>query len=302
MIDTRIMPPRLALKRGRRSRMQQRQVRPLIQGLEERIVPSYFPSTANGIHIFEDQLPNGMSSAMTQFVATHTDGTQKELLSQTNQFRAINPNFTVLHYQLGTGNSPYDYIINDQWSSDFSYVNKQESWFAHQSYSGEPQSPADLAQRPGGQQHRLGPGGHRQPRLATVHAQPGLPEHGGHRLERMVRRQLHIRHWRGRVRQSHSHALSGHQRRQSRVLARRRHLDRPTGQLGPDHRDRVRQLQRDERYELRVHPEPRRARHFLGAQLVRQHQRRPLHRRRVPGGLRRIHRHLQLDAVDEPRV
>jgi Hypothetical glycosyl hydrolase family 15 len=126
--------------------MQPQRVRQLqIEGLEERVVPSFFPSTTNGIHIFEDQLPTGMSSAMTQFVATHTDGTQKELLSQTNQFRAINPNFTVLHYQLGTGNSAYDYIINDQWSSDFSYVNQQESWFAHQSYSGEPQSAADLA-------------------------------------------------------------------------------------------------------------------------------------------------------------
>ncbi len=49
-----------------------------------------------------------------------------------------------MHYQLGTGNSPYDYIINDQWASDWSYVNQQESWFAHQSYSGEPQSAADL--------------------------------------------------------------------------------------------------------------------------------------------------------------
>ena len=78
-------------------------------------------------------------------MATHTDGTQKELLSQTDQFRAINPNFTVLHYQLGTGNSAYDYIINDQWSSDFNYVNQQESWFAHQTYSGEPQSASDLA-------------------------------------------------------------------------------------------------------------------------------------------------------------
>jgi len=117
----------------------------LIEELEGRVVPSFFPPTTNGIHIIEDQLPNSLSSAMTQFVATHIDGTQKELLSQTNQFRAINPNFTVLHYQLGTGNSPYDYIINNQWSSDWSYVNQQESWFAHQSYSGEPQSAADLA-------------------------------------------------------------------------------------------------------------------------------------------------------------
>jgi hypothetical protein len=112
--------------------------------LEPRIVLSYFPSTANGIHVFEDQLPTGLSSAMVQFVATHIDGTQKELLDQTRGFRAINPNFTVIHYQLGTGNSPYNLIINDQWTSDWSYINQHESWFAHQSYSGEPQSAADL--------------------------------------------------------------------------------------------------------------------------------------------------------------
>jgi hypothetical protein len=113
--------------------------------LEQRIVRSYFPSTTDGIHVFEDQLPTGLSTAMLQFVATHMDGTQKELLNQTQQFRAINPNFTVVHYQLGTGNSPFDYIINDQWSSDWGHVNQQESWFAHQSYSGEPQAAADLA-------------------------------------------------------------------------------------------------------------------------------------------------------------
>jgi hypothetical protein len=120
-------------------------VRPQVEGLEDRDVPSYFPSTTSGIHIFEDQLPGGLSGTMLQFLATHTDGTQKELLAQTNQLRAINPNFTVLHYLLGTGNSAYDYIINNQWASDFNYVNQQENWFAHQSYSGEPQSAADLA-------------------------------------------------------------------------------------------------------------------------------------------------------------
>jgi hypothetical protein len=112
--------------------------------LEERIVPSYFPATTSGIHVFEDQLPN-LSSALVQFLATHTDGTQKQTATQIAQLRAVNPNFTVLHYQLGSGNSPYDYIINNNWSSDWSYVNPQESWFAHQSDSGEPQTAADLS-------------------------------------------------------------------------------------------------------------------------------------------------------------
>ena len=38
------------------------------------------------------------------------------------------------------------------------------------------------------------------------------------------------------------------------------------------------------------------------ARLVRQRQRCPLHRRRLPGELRRGHRHLRLDAVDGPRA
>jgi hypothetical protein len=116
-----------------------------VEVLEERTVLSYFPTTTTGIHVFEDQLPGGLSNAMVQFLATHTDGTQKQTSSQIDQFRAINPDYTLLHYQLGTGNSPFDYIINGQWSSDWSTVNGQESWFAHQSYSGEPQSAADLS-------------------------------------------------------------------------------------------------------------------------------------------------------------
>jgi hypothetical protein len=115
-----------------------------VELLENRIVPSYFPSTTTGIHVFEDQLPGGLSSAMAQFLATHTDGTQKQTSSEIGQLRAINSSYTLLHYQLGTGNSPYDYILNDQWASDWSYVNQQESWFAHQSYTGEPQSTSDL--------------------------------------------------------------------------------------------------------------------------------------------------------------
>src|SRR5262245_25756333 len=133
-----------ARRNGPQAKTQPHRGRLRIEELEGRVVPSYFPATTNGIHIIEDQLPGGLSSAMVRFVATHTDGTQKETLGITNQFRAINPDFTVLHYQLGTGNSAYDYIINNQWSSDFGYVNQQESWFAHQSYSGEPQSAADL--------------------------------------------------------------------------------------------------------------------------------------------------------------
>jgi hypothetical protein len=145
MTGTLFAAPRFARGNGSRMNTRRQPVRLRVEGLEGRVVPSYFPATTNGIHVLEDQLPGGLSAAMVRFVATHTDGTEKETLSTTNQFRAINPDFTVLHYQLGTGNSPYQYIINNQWSADWSYVNPQESWFAHQSYSGEPQSAADLA-------------------------------------------------------------------------------------------------------------------------------------------------------------
>ena len=52
--------------------------------------------------------------------------------------------------------------------------------------------------------------------------------------------------------------------------------------------------------ELQVHPQPRCPRHLLGAKLVRQRQRRAHSSTALPGGLRPIYRHLQLDAVDEP--
>src|SRR5262245_64490222 len=136
---------RLVRKAGSPAKGQLCRARLRVEGLEDRVVPSYFPSTTSGIHILEDQLPGGMSAKMVQSLATHTDGTEKQLLQATNQFRAINPNYTVLHYQLGTGNSAYQYIINNQWTADFNYVTQQESWFAHQTYAGEPQSAADLA-------------------------------------------------------------------------------------------------------------------------------------------------------------
>jgi hypothetical protein len=105
MADTSLPPRRFARGKGPRPRTRLQRARVRLEELEGRVVPSYFPSTADGIHVLEDQLPGGLSSAMVRFVATHTDGTQKETLSQTDQFRAINPDFTVLHYQLGTGNS-----------------------------------------------------------------------------------------------------------------------------------------------------------------------------------------------------
>ncbi len=93
-----------------------------------------FPSTTIGIHVFEDQLPTGLSDQMVRFLATHVDGTQKMTLDQTNRFRAVNPNWTLLHYQLAVENGPVDYIINGRWDNDFATtvdVPGHEDWFVH---------------------------------------------------------------------------------------------------------------------------------------------------------------------------
>jgi hypothetical protein len=132
------MSERLALSLGRRW------IRPETEELEERTLLSGFTATTDGIHIWMDQLGN-LSPQMTQFLATHVDGTQKQTPSQIAALQAINPNFGLLNYRLGTMSGPPMYIINGQWSSDFSMVTAHEDWFAHMTYGGELQSAADLA-------------------------------------------------------------------------------------------------------------------------------------------------------------
>jgi hypothetical protein len=92
-----------------------------------------FPPTTVGIHVFEDQLPSNLSDRMVRFLATHVDGTQKMTLDQTARFRTINPDWTLLHYQLAVENGPVDYIINGSWDNDFAStvdVPGHEGWFA----------------------------------------------------------------------------------------------------------------------------------------------------------------------------
>jgi hypothetical protein len=62
-----------------------------------------WPDTASGIHVFNDQLPSGMSDAQVRFAARHYDGTQKMLRSEADRLRAIDPGFLILHYRLGEG-------------------------------------------------------------------------------------------------------------------------------------------------------------------------------------------------------
>lgn len=113
--------------------MRRRRLSPRVEELEDRqlLSISAFPSTANGIAVLSDQLPSGLSDALVRFVATHMVGTQKMLQSDTARFRAINPGWVELHYQLATDAGPAQYILNDQWGSDWSSVTANESWFLH---------------------------------------------------------------------------------------------------------------------------------------------------------------------------
>ena len=88
-----------------------------------------FPNSSGQIMIFTDQLPSQPSTGQWNFIASHYVGTQKELLSWTQQVRQINPNFIVLHYQLAVGCGTALCIDGNSWTNDFSSVEQNPSWF-----------------------------------------------------------------------------------------------------------------------------------------------------------------------------
>jgi hypothetical protein len=62
-----------------------------------------WPDTSSGIHVFSDQLSEGLSDAQIRFVASHYAGCQKMIRSEADRLRAVNPQFIILHYRLGIG-------------------------------------------------------------------------------------------------------------------------------------------------------------------------------------------------------
>ncbi len=92
---------------------------------------SQLPDTSARIVPFADQLDNGYSDALVQFVATHFAGTQKMLAAENDRYRAVNANWLLLHYRLGSSSGPAQYIHNDTWSSDWTDVTAHEDWFMH---------------------------------------------------------------------------------------------------------------------------------------------------------------------------
>jgi hypothetical protein len=108
--------------------------RPLcLERLEARemLDASAFADTSSKIGVFNDQLVTGLSNQLIQFIATHTDGTQKETAAYNQEFRNYNPQWALLYYKLATTAGPAPYIINNQWTSDWNTVNANESWFMH---------------------------------------------------------------------------------------------------------------------------------------------------------------------------
>jgi hypothetical protein len=102
---------------------------------------STLPKTTNCVAAFSDQISGGLSDLYVWFAATHFAGVQKMLKNDNDRFRTHNPNWVLVHYQLGMGASPAQYIrgvmvngsLESQWSASWPFVNSQESWFMHNS-------------------------------------------------------------------------------------------------------------------------------------------------------------------------
>ncbi|MCC7020511.1 MAG: hypothetical protein IT332_12185 [Ardenticatenales bacterium] len=64
-----------------------------------------WPDTADGIHVFNDQLVGlgNLSDAQIRFAASHYVGTQKMTRPDADRLRTIAPNILILHYRLGIG-------------------------------------------------------------------------------------------------------------------------------------------------------------------------------------------------------
>ncbi len=88
-----------------------------------------WPDTSERIVPFADQLPEGLTATQRWFAATHFAGTQKMRRSEIRALRACNPDFLCLHYQLAVGAGPAEFIVGDEWASDWAYLDAQTNWF-----------------------------------------------------------------------------------------------------------------------------------------------------------------------------
>jgi hypothetical protein len=102
------------------------------------------PETTYGVHVFNDQNATGISPAQAEFCARRYAGTQKQTRADADRYRAVNPDFLVLHYRLGQGlgyrvtsapcnpNGPMNQIIDGTWVQEWPGDSAvQERWFWH---------------------------------------------------------------------------------------------------------------------------------------------------------------------------
>jgi hypothetical protein len=104
-----------------------------------------YPDTNATIALLVDQLPN-MNAAQMAFATSHYVGTEKQILSVTQQLRALNPNFLVLHYHLALWQSApaTSFIIDGKtWGNDYPMVTQNEPWFWHNTQNQRVTSSAD---------------------------------------------------------------------------------------------------------------------------------------------------------------
>jgi len=97
-----------------------------------------FPLIESGIGVFVDQLTTQMTQAQMEFMATHCIGSQKLVKNLVDSMRAYNPDFIDLQYHLAFGEGDISNIHGNDWVKNWEFVNGQEDFFEHRSWSAQP--------------------------------------------------------------------------------------------------------------------------------------------------------------------
>jgi hypothetical protein len=93
-----------------------------------------FADTGGRVVVFSDQIGEWLTPAQTRFVAERYAGSQKQTRSFARRMRAVQPNYLVLHYRLGTGlgyRAGGDWvrvIYRDSWVREWP-TSTQDRWF-----------------------------------------------------------------------------------------------------------------------------------------------------------------------------
>jgi hypothetical protein len=97
-----------------------------------------FPMVDSNVGVFVDQLSTGMTDQQKEFMATHCAGSQKLVKTLADSLRSYNNAFIVLQYHLAFGDGDISNIWGNDWVKDWDFVNAQEDFFEHRSWSTQP--------------------------------------------------------------------------------------------------------------------------------------------------------------------